>query len=239
LDAQRYGPAASLRHVPVASSVAIAVAGTVALTGWHFDEAALKSMVPGFVAMNPATALCFILSGFSLALLYTGAERPARRRFGQICASIVALVGCVKLAGIASGWDSGIDRVLFSSKLDAYTPPNRMAPNTAFNFLLSGLALALIDAGAGAGRRPSKYLALVPLLLSFLALTGYTYEVRSFYGLGSYIPMASIPSWRFSSSPRESYSCTPRKVSRRYSRATTSAGFSRGGCFRSSRSIWS
>ncbi|MEK7380382.1 MAG: histidine kinase dimerization/phospho-acceptor domain-containing protein, partial [Gemmatimonadota bacterium] len=91
-----------------------------------------------------------------------------------------------------AGWDSGIDRFLFAPELGGAgsLAPNRMAPNTALNFVFVGLALVTLNGEVRGGHRPSKYLVLLPLLLSLLALTGYAYGVRSFYGLSSYIPMA-------------------------------------------------
>jgi diguanylate cyclase (GGDEF)-like protein len=64
-----------------------------------------------------------------------------------------------------------------------------MAPNSAINFLLIGLALATIDRGF---RRiwPAQFLTVVAAMSSLLALMGYAYGVKSFYGIGSYIPMA-------------------------------------------------
>ncbi|MEK7347612.1 MAG: ATP-binding protein [Candidatus Eisenbacteria bacterium] len=162
------------------------------LLGWQFGSPLLKSIVPGLVAMNPATALGFILSGLSLRLLHSGQRSGRSWGIGQACAWAVVILGCLKVVGVIVGWDSGIDRLLFSGKLsaDASLVPNRMAPNTALNFVLVGLALLTLNVEVKGGHRPSKYFALVPLLLSLLALTGYAYDVRSFYGLSSYIPMA-------------------------------------------------
>jgi len=58
----RPGHPASLRGVTqIASGVAMLVGGLV-LVGWRFDIEALRRILPGFVAMNPASALAFILS---------------------------------------------------------------------------------------------------------------------------------------------------------------------------------
>jgi len=43
----------------------------------------------------------------------------------------------LKLVEIVLGWETGVDRLLFSARLEATRAgdlPNRMAPNTAFNF---------------------------------------------------------------------------------------------------------
>jgi serine phosphatase RsbU (regulator of sigma subunit) len=64
-----------------------------------------------------------------------------------------------------------------------------MAPNTAFCFAVTGLAIALLDAH---WKRfwPSQFLALIGAAASLLALIGYAYGTKSFYGVGSFIPMA-------------------------------------------------
>ena len=163
--------------------------GLAALAGWQFDEPHLKSILPGHVAMNPLTAIGFILAGLSLLLRHE-AVSPGARSTSVALAWAVALIGCMKIAELLFRADLGLDRVLFRAKLEAYVPPNRMAPNTALNFVGAGLSLALIDLGAASGQRPSKCLALIPHLLAFLGLIGYVYNVRSFYGLTSFIPMA-------------------------------------------------
>jgi signal transduction histidine kinase/CheY-like chemotaxis protein len=177
------------RPVPLVAGAAVVLVGLAALAGWQFDEPHLKSLIPGRVAMNPLTAVCFVLAGLSLLLRREPLSHGARSA-SMALAWVVALIGCVKIAELLFHADLGLDRALFRTKLEAYIPPNRMAPNTALNFLCAGLALALIDVGAASERRPSKCLALLPHLFSFLGLIGYAYDVRSFYGLTSYIPMA-------------------------------------------------
>jgi signal transduction histidine kinase/ActR/RegA family two-component response regulator len=175
----------------VAAGVAIGL-GSAALLGWQLNAALLKSVVPGLVAMNPLTAVCFILAGVALWALSARADSLKRRALGRLLAGIVACAGGIKLAGLLLGFDPGIDRLLFASKLGAMgaLPPNRMAPNTAFNFLLLGLALLMSSREAKRGRNLSDSFALPVLLLSVTALVGYAYHVRAFYGLTSFIPMA-------------------------------------------------
>lgn len=174
--------------------------GTLVLVGWSFDLETLKRVVPGFVAMNPVTALSFIACGASLWLLSRGSLSRRGQRVAQASAAIVALIGLLKLLEIGLGWLLGIDRWLFAGKLDATSAnqlPNRMAPNTAFNFLLLGLALLLLDKPVVLSRRgratpwwPFQVLAIVGVCASLLAVVGYAYGSKAFYGVGSFIPMA-------------------------------------------------
>jgi signal transduction histidine kinase/DNA-binding response OmpR family regulator len=165
--------------------------GAAALLGWLLRLEALKTVLPGRVAMNPATALCFIVSGAALWRLRAEGGDPRARRLGQALGIAVALVGAARLLGYGSGWDPGVDQWLFRDQLAATggIPPNRMAPNTAFCFLLGGAALALLDVERR-GVRPAQWLSLAAGLVALLALTGYAYSVLALYGVPSYIPMA-------------------------------------------------
>ena len=64
-----------------------------------------------------------------------------------------------------------------------------MAPNSAFNFLLSGMALFLIDFEIR-GHRPSELLSVLCGVSGILALAGYIYQAPMLYGIGYAIPMA-------------------------------------------------
>ena len=174
------------------ATVVIPIAvGTLVLYGWMSDTEVLKRIIPGLVAMNPATAVGFLLLGFSFALLSMEAGATPRHRTGEVLALVVALIGIVKLLALMTPIDLHIDQLLFANKLKAsdFGLPNQMAPNTALNFLLLGVALMNID------RRlqrwwPSQFLTIAAAMSSVLALMGYAYGVKSFYGIGAYIPMA-------------------------------------------------
>jgi PAS domain S-box-containing protein len=186
------GLLSSLRFISQAASAIVILVGCLVLVGWMLDIEALKRVLPGLTATNPTTAIAFILAGVSLRLLR--AERADRRRlrFAQGCAFAVALVGLLRLIGVLFGWDLGIDQLLFREKLAVgYQLPNRMAPNTALNFLLVGSALLLLDRQTRHGHWPAQFLALAAAFASSLPLVGYAYGIESFYGsTASYIPMA-------------------------------------------------
>lgn len=60
-----------------ATSVAVLALGMSVLLGWWVQNPLLMSGIPGLVAMNPVTAVGFILAGASLWLLH--AEVPSPR----------------------------------------------------------------------------------------------------------------------------------------------------------------
>jgi len=177
-------------HLPGWCGGLMIALGLTTLAGWAFDVSVLRSLLPGAVSMNPWTALLFVAAGAAITFLREP-SRPSFRNVAAALAGSITLFAIVKLIGIASGRDFGLDRTMFRALLDATPglPPNRMAPNTALGFLLLGAALLLDRCDVGRARA-SQFPALGLLLIAFLALVGYAYGVRAFYGVYTYIPMA-------------------------------------------------
>lgn len=177
---------------PRTAGVFVMIVGCLVLAGWLLDLGILKSLVPGLVAMNPATAFTFIAAGLSLWQLEAAQRNRRAQRMGTALACIVTLVGLIKLLGIVTGWDLGIDQVLFRDQLAASGShlANRMAPNTATAFLLIGLALVSLSLEPRYDLRISQGFALGATVVSSLAFVGYIYGVPSLSGISSYIHMA-------------------------------------------------
>jgi PAS domain S-box-containing protein len=185
-----------LRFEPLAGLAAgtVIVIGVLVLAGWAAGIEPLKRVVPGFVSMNPVTALAFVMAGASLWWQRHSGQppRPATLRWARALAAGVAAIGLVCLSGYAFGLDLGVDRLLFSEALAGDLPdrPNRMAPNTALSFFCLGLALCWLNYTTRQGFRPTELLAVTVVMLSLLALIGYAYRVQWLYGVASFIPMA-------------------------------------------------
>lgn len=172
------------RSIPlVGAPIIVVVVGALVLVGWLLDSAVLKSVIPGLTAMNPLTAVTFILSGIALWFLI----KPQPYPLSQLLALSVVGIAVLKLAEIVFGWDIGIDRLLFADKLQAESVPNRMAPNTALNFLLVGAALFLTSRRS---HRLAQAVTLLTVLVAALAALGYIYDTGIFYAISTYIPMA-------------------------------------------------
>jgi len=160
------------------AAIGVAVIGVLVLFGWILAIPVLKSLRPDFVSMKVNTALCFMLTGLSLWLLQAKrSQTPAARSVGRACALVVAAVGLATLLEISAGWNLGIDQLLIAEPAGpVQTPhPGRMAPNTAFNFVVIGLALLLLDARTRGGYRPAQMLLGVLGIVSGVALLSYVY----------------------------------------------------------------
>jgi len=187
------GSAAALRRIALAASLIPIVEGVLVLIGWALDVEVLKRIVPGLTAMNPATAVGFICAGAGLALISIRPKGPTpARTAGIVLAVAVTLLGLARVLAVIGIYDAGIDRLLFADKIATadFGGPNRIAPNTAVNFILIGCALLIIDRPGGRIRWPAQLLAVTAAMTSLLALMGYAYGLRSFYGIGSQMAMA-------------------------------------------------
>jgi PAS domain S-box-containing protein len=182
----------------VAGKVALAV-GLLVLTGWFFDIEVLKRVSPRFVAMNPVTAICFVLVGIAFECLRPMKMSKWARLVGIALALLVTSVGAVKMGSYLLGWPLRTDALLFGLKLEEVTHriPNQMAPNTALNFICIGLALCLIDFRLR--RLPiSHALVLFVSATALIAMIGYAYGVTQFTRVSLvFIPMALPTAFAF------------------------------------------
>ncbi len=103
----------------------------------------------------------------------------------RIAAGAVFTIGVVTVFGYAVGENVGLDQLMFRARLG----DNRIAPNTALNFMFVGAALLLLD-WERQGFRLAQFLALVPTTVALTSILGYAYAVGELYAIGSYIPMA-------------------------------------------------
>lgn len=167
-----------------------AAAGAMVLVGWLFNIPSLKSVLPGFVTMKANTAAGFVLVGGSLALLGYAARHAMARPVAMACASLTALLGLLTVYEYLSGFDLGIDQLLFREPAGAVgtLSPGRMAPASAINFFVIGCALVL--AGSHRTILAAQRLALLTGLMALLPLIGYLYGARELLGIGHYTQMA-------------------------------------------------
>ncbi|MBI4886054.1 MAG: PAS domain S-box protein [Acidobacteria bacterium] len=175
---------AALRFAKVAGTMAVA-GGSMVLVGWLFDVRALTRPFAVAANMKANTAVGMTLAGISLRVLVGG----ARTRVAALVGLGLALLGLVTLSQDVTGWDLGIDQLLFTDTdpVSAF-PPGRMAPATAFCFVALGLALAAAANRARVSLTQAPAIAV--LLVSGAAIVGHAYDVNALYGIGPYGPIA-------------------------------------------------
>ncbi len=175
----------------VAATVVTTV-GTAVLVGWTLGIEVVKRLAPGLPAMNPTTAIGFVLCGFALALLRESHLTPGRRLAAQLLGAVVFLIGTTKLVELITGFDLGLDRVFFRSDVESRTSagPNAMAPNTALNFVLFGLALVYFSGRTKLSHRLSQVCSTLGTVGALLPLIAYLYGANMLHGFGLLIRMA-------------------------------------------------
>ena len=175
--------------------------GILVLAGWTWDIGFFKRPIPHLTAMNPLTALNFLLAAGSFLLLSPNSSTSLsrspfatkRRMMGTILAGLVLLIGLLRMAGPLPGLHQPVDQLLFAHRLAADLPgnlPNQMAPQTAFCFFLLSLSLLTLDRLEISGHLPSQYIALLIAMVGLFSLVGYLYRVQTFYGAFTYVPMS-------------------------------------------------
>ncbi len=162
--------------------------GLLVLAGWVLNLPRLTSLSRQWVPMNPTTAVLLVLCGIALRRFAMRYQCVTVDWPGLLCGATVALCGAIKLSEYFLGLNVRIDELLFASQM--MTEEQRMAPNSAFNFLLFGIGLVIIDAENRHRFRPAQACFLITAMVSLLALIGYMYRVLELYRIGSAPPMA-------------------------------------------------
>ena len=133
--------------------------------------------------MNPATAVALLLGAGSLWLGSVARPRSLESRLSLACGVGVVLIAALKLGNLWFGWSIEVDQLLFPSQLAVVSGlPNRMAPNTAFAFLLSGTGLVLVRAASEVPRLLGRSLAMLGGMGGLLTLLVYLYRRMSLAG---------------------------------------------------------
>src|SRR5580658_4245093 len=162
----------------------LVIAGGLVLIGWALAVEPLKRVFPGFVAMNPVTAVGFIIGGASLFCFWLKEKFPMPAFMGgQVLAGLLVALGIVKLCEYELGWHWSFDQVFFQNQIqheaELYNHaslPNQIAPNTAFNFLIGGFALWALNSHRRRFSGLAQNLSLILLFISLVPLAGYAYR---------------------------------------------------------------
>lgn len=165
--------------VQTASSVAIIV-GMITLLGWAFYLWLPQSLSVFVTPFTPTTSICFALSGISLWIL--GEKRNGYlRNFAQISSGAVFLIAVLSLLEYFFNINVGIDQALFKEPLaysGTFSPPGRMSPYSAVNFLLIGFVLFYLDSKI-VSYRVHQLFIFFTLFITFFELLAHLYRVGS------------------------------------------------------------
>ncbi len=162
--------------------------GLTVIFGWYTGSERLIQISPRFVPMQFNTALGFLL--ISLALL---GLTNNRRGFVKYIGITSILLGGLTLIQHIFGVNLYIDELFMKHYITISTStPGRMAPNTALNFLLSGISILTMSAMRISLTQilVSSFLGSVTMGLGSVAFLGYLSNVETAYGWGNLTKMA-------------------------------------------------
>ncbi len=170
----------------ISLAISVIVIALCVLIGWQFDISFLIRPLPGSKAMNPIAALAFIFASVSFLFLTTGKLTATKLKTGYFFALLVIGIGVIKFLALIRGISLHIDTLLFQNKLGS----DRIVPIAAITFMLTGIALLLLHAKTKIKRIISDIILLIISGMSLFSILGYLYQVKIFYGVFTYLPMA-------------------------------------------------
>jgi PAS domain S-box-containing protein len=156
------------------------------LFGWAAGYDVLTQAIPGFIAVNPMTAVALLFGGLALAL-------PPRRKVAwvRVLAALITGIGIAKLVQLLLGLPIGIDELLFADKLGLLTglQPSRMQAATALALTLFGGALSASGARNRLALLLSQILSLLVIAICLLAVIGYVLDTVAVHSVVTYRAM--------------------------------------------------
>ena len=175
----------SIKNLFLFTTVLSIVLGLLVLIGWFTQTIVLIQVLPNFVPMQFNTALCFMLSGLTLFQIHQG-----KRRLSQVGGIIVGLIAGLTIIEYSAVVNIGLDELFMKHDITVETShPGRMAPNTAFCFLLTSIA-ALLGTQTLKSIKMSGVLGVLIFGLGLVAFVGYMIGAEVGYGWGRLTRMA-------------------------------------------------
>jgi signal transduction histidine kinase len=168
------------------------------LSGWVLNNYELKGGGLGEGAVNPVTAINFIL--VSIAFFFSFGKRT-RNHWGKYVVIPAIAISLIRLAEMAVNFPSNVSEIFFAPQIAAdyaADKPNAIAPNTAIEFILLGSSILLLLSQKRIARTSADIVACVALLISSLSVIGHLYHTPEFYFINSLVPMVPATAVCFS-----------------------------------------
>jgi PAS domain S-box-containing protein len=179
--------------LPVYFSISVMAVCLLALAGWIFDIAILKRPADFLPAMNPLSAILFLIAAVTGLALSAGQQNSLYLKAAGAGALFVLLVATARCADILLNLNWQIDRVLFANQLlndGMFHFINGMGLNTAAGFVLLALAIALSATNNFKYKRLANLAAFIVLIIGLFSILGYLYEVPEFFYALNYMPIS-------------------------------------------------
>jgi signal transduction histidine kinase len=179
-------------RVPIVAGTAVTLLGVLVFAGWAFNFPIITEWKPGGIPMIPLTALCFVLAGGSLIIAVQPYQSPTTEAIQQTLAALVATTAILTFYEYLRGSESQFDLLLFGNRVTqvGWSPPGRIAINSAGSLLLYSLALLFIPHDRRKRDLRVQMFATPALLIALVAILGYVFGVRGMYAVSQSSAMA-------------------------------------------------
>lgn len=161
------------------SFIGVMIISLIALVGWIANNLLLARIDENYIPMAPGTGLMFIIiSGISIFVLI----KDRKNIFIKAILFILFFINSIILIDLILGYPLNIEG-LFSATANTFNdlPIGRMSPLTIILFLISLIALFLINSSIKKLKRFSIYLCSIGILVTFLLILGYLYRTPLLY----------------------------------------------------------
>jgi diguanylate cyclase (GGDEF)-like protein len=175
------------------AALLVALIGAATLAGRLTGVAGLSRLAPDAPRMSANAALAFLLFGVALRVHAAPAPRPVVAAVARAAGWAATLLGVVVGLEWLAGADLGVDQLLVAAA-EGGAHPGRMCPTVCGALVALGGALEL-DRRRHIDGRLVNVVALAPLVLGLLAVSGYVTGVTAFTELGGALrisPAAAI-----------------------------------------------
>ncbi len=163
--------------------------GILAVGGWQFNVEILKKVTPNLPVIAPNTAFSFVLIGlFVFALGSARENHKLLRVLVGFFSLLIAALGAATLLEYIFKLNLGIDRLFFPQKMGESVV--RMSPQSAFNFLLVGLALPFYSLKARRNVFWGQVFVVAAGVTALVSLFGFIYGIPGLYTIAPYKGMA-------------------------------------------------
>jgi PAS domain S-box-containing protein len=161
-------------------STLLITTGACILVGWAFYYWLPDGYIHFLYSVKPNTAICYILSGMAL-WLYSEESTYSSNLIAQICGGIIFTIAFMTLLEYFFSINLGIDQWLVNEPNEAlasFSPPGRMSPFSAINFVLIGFTLYFFDSKAVSFRVHQFFICFV-LFFIFFEFINYVYRINN------------------------------------------------------------
>lgn len=182
-----------LRAIPKFAGMGVAILAALILILWSGEQSAVKNILGESFRMLPGTACGMLVLAMALWFLSEPQRQTRLQSVARILVQMVLVASLIWLLEYIVGHQQSFEQKMFWRLIgNEQGNPESISLNKAVTFLITSLALLLLDKETRTGLFPSQILALTGLANAFMAVLGFVYGASSLYGLVKF-PGLSFP----------------------------------------------